>query len=79
MTWRELGLKVGRLYEILEDCSSPMDDLQKGDVLIFEKVFYDRYDSASILSFVSKEGRERRYFLHDDSELPDVFVPVEER
>lgn len=74
MSWRKIDLAEGCRYRISRSVSTPMDQFEKGEILLFVASPYSRYDSATILQFADQNGATKQFFLHDDEELaPDLF------
>ncbi|AOS45956.1 hypothetical protein Verru16b_03047 [Lacunisphaera limnophila] len=67
-TPRTHPFKKGATYRVKKAFSS-LDDFSEGEVMKFEESSYSRYDEMSGFTFIDKEGKRRRWDIHDQDSI----------
>jgi hypothetical protein len=78
--WRESPFEVGRSYRVRKDFKCLRDSFRAGEVLVFVRAAYSRYDNYTGY-FFSQPGAQpaRVWDIHDDEELEiwrDLFEEI---
>ncbi|KLI64459.1 hypothetical protein [Aurantiacibacter marinus] len=66
-------MQVGKSYRVVLDTPAIcMAGFVCGEQVTLRHVGYSHYDCSHIYLFDTKEGAERRFWLHDDSGLEEL-------
>lgn len=67
-SWRDIWLKPGCCYLVIESKTGPISTIGKGQILKFLNSGYSAYDSSTMLNFQDAEGNLFSFEIRDDEE-----------
>ncbi len=70
MTWRKCPFVEGAKYCVKQDFTLLAFNFLKGDILLFIRQAYSRYDSSTVFFFQNQRtNEEMQWWLHDEEPI----------
>ena len=63
---RQYLFQVGKRYIVKINFTSALSQFEEGEVLIYQKVVYSRYDGCYVYEFAGAGGESKSWWLGDD-------------
>ena len=75
---KKLKFETGKKYKVKQSIDRLRDNFLSGEILVFEKMSYSRYDNCSGYFFKTESGENKVFDIHDNESkdlIMDYIVP----